>query len=65
MSSLRRCYRVYTYDAAHTVVTADVLEAASDNEAIAKAEAAAFGTKCELWLGRRLVAQFEAARQQA
>ena len=64
-SSPMKTYRVYCFDAAHKVLTADWLEAASDEEAIAKAQALGFGTKCELWDGRRLVAQLEDQRREA
>jgi|GEM_PF-1188999 len=60
-----KTYKIYCYDAAHKVVTADMIEAASDEEAVAKATAAGFGSKCEIWLGRRLVAQLEGQRRQA
>jgi hypothetical protein len=63
MSGPQRTYRVYCYDAEHKVVTADWLDAASDEEAISKAIAAGFGSKCELWEGKRLVAQLEDERQ--
>jgi len=62
MSAPAKTYRVYCFDLAHKQVTADLVEAASDEEAIAKAEAAGFGTKCEVWEGKRLVAQLEAER---
>jgi hypothetical protein len=60
-----RTYRVVCYDAANKLVTADLIEAASDEEAVAKAEAAGYGDKCEIWHGNRLVARLEAERQQA
>lgn len=62
-SSPMKTYRVYCFDAAHKILTADWLKAASDEEAIAKAHAQGFGTKCELWDGRRLVAELEDQRQ--
>ena len=65
MSTSQIPYRVICYDAAHKVVTADWLEAASDEEAIAKATAAGFGSKCEIWHGKRLVAQLEQERRTA
>ena len=65
MSALHTCYRVYCYDAAHQAVTADWIEAASDEEAIAKAEAAGFGSKCEIWDGKRLVASLQDERRSA
>ena len=60
-----KTYRVYCFDAAHKVLTADWLQAASDEDAIAKAEAQGFGTKCEIWDGKRLVAQLEDERPEA
>jgi hypothetical protein len=65
MSAPPKTYRLYRFDAANMVVTADWIEAASDEEAIAKAEAACAAAKCELWDGDRLVAQIEPERQQA
>ena len=65
MSAPQRSYRVYCFDAARKLVYADTLEASSDEEAIAKAEASGFGDKCELWDGKRLVAQLEASRRSA
>jgi hypothetical protein len=65
MATPQKVYRVYCYDQANKVVTADWLEAECDQEAIAKAEAAGFGTKCELWDGKRLVAELEGERRQA
>ena len=57
MSDPQKSYRIYCYDDAHKVVTADWLQAADDEAAIAAAREAGFGTKCEIWDGRRLVAQ--------
>lgn len=65
LSSLPKTYRVYSFDLSRKAVTADFLKATSDEEAIAIAEASDFGTKCELWDGRRLVAQIERQRRQA
>ena len=65
MSAPQITYRVCRYDAAHKIVTADWLKAASDEEAIAKTTAASFGSMCEIWDGRRLVAQLEAERRTA
>ena len=63
MSSPAKTYRVICFDAAQHLVTSDFIEAASDEEAIAKAEAAGFGTKCEIWDGNRLVAELESERR--
>jgi hypothetical protein len=65
MSAPLKTYRVYSYDAAHKVVTAELIEADSDDAAIATAEAAGFGTKCEIWDGRRLVAELGDGQGQA
>ena len=65
LSTSLKSYRVYCFDDARKVVTADFIKAASDEEAIAKVEADGFGTKCEIWHGHRLVAQLEGQRRQA
>lgn len=65
MSAFPKTYRVYCYDAERMVVTAEFVTASSDEEAVALAEAADYGTKCELWDGKRLVAQLEGVRKQA
>jgi hypothetical protein len=64
-SSPIKTYRVYCYDGAHKILTADWLEAANDEQAIAMAHAQGFGTKCETWDGRRLVAQLDEERRTA
>lgn len=65
MSAPDKTYRIYCYDAANRVVTADFVEAPTDEDAIAKIQTAGFGTKCEIWQGKRLAAQLEAQRQPA
>lgn len=65
MSSSLKTYRIYCYDALNQEVTADWIEALDDEEAIAKVEAAGFGSKCEIWEGKRLVAELEGERRQA
>lgn len=60
-----KTYRLYCYDGANKIVTADFIEASNDEEAIAVAEAQGLGSKCEIWDGRRLVAQLEGERRQA
>jgi hypothetical protein len=62
MSAPQKTYRVYCYDAVHKVVSNDLIEAASDEQAIAAAEAAGFGSMCEIWEGDRLVAKLEERR---
>ena len=59
MSSPLKTYRVICFDAALKIVSADFLKAVNDEEAIAIAEAAGFGTKCEIWEGHRLVARLQ------
>lgn len=65
MSAALKIYRVYCFDNPRKRVTADIIKAASDAEAIAAAEASGFGSKCEIWQDRRLVAQLDGERQQA
>ena len=65
MSSGQKTYRVYCYDAARREISVDEIKAASDAEVIAQAEAAGFGSMCEIWDGRRLVARLESQRRQA
>ena len=65
MSGPQKTYRVYCYDADRHVVSVDEIRAADDEDAIAKAQAQGFGTKCELWDGRRLVAQLQDERREA
>lgn len=57
MSDPTKTYRVYCYDGVSRTVSGDWIEADTDDEAIAKATAAGFGTKCEVWHGNRLVAK--------
>lgn len=59
-ASPTKTYRVYGFDGVHKALNHDLIEAACDDEAIARADALGFGTKCELWEGERLVAQLEA-----
>ena len=63
MSNPEKIYRVYCFDGARHVVSVDEIEAGSDEEAIAKAQAAGFGDKCEIWDDKRLVAQLESERR--
>ena len=65
MSASQTVYRLYAFDSARKIVTAEWLNAQDDADAIAKAEAAGFGSKGELWDGKRLVAQLESSRLQA
>ena len=63
--SPRQTYRLYTFDGVQMILSNEIIEAASDEEALAAAHAADFATRAELWEGRRLVAAIEAQRQQA
>lgn len=65
MSTPLKTYRVYCFDAAQKILSADLLNAADDKDAIAQAYAMGFGTKCEIWDGHRLVARLQAERMQA
>ena len=65
MSSSPTVYRLYAFDAERKIVSADWLKADDDADAVAKAEAAGFGSKGEIWDGKRLVAQLETSRLQA
>jgi hypothetical protein len=57
MSDPSKTYRVYSYDSVHQLVTAELVEAETDEDAIRGAQAAGFGTRCEVWEGNRLVAE--------
>lgn len=63
MSSSLKTYRVVCFDAELNVVLAELIQAATDEEAIAKTEADGYGSKCEIWDGNRLVAQLESERR--
>ena len=65
MSALPKLYRVYCFDLERKSVTADFIKAADDDEAVARVETDCLATKCEIWEGRRLVAQLEGERRQA
>ena len=65
MSTSQETYRIYCFDSALQLVTADEILASSDEEATAAAKAAPFCSKCEVWHGRRLVAEFEGVRREA
>ena len=56
-------YRVYCFDAARHILRVDELDAAGDEDAIARAQAQGFGDKCEIWDEKRLVAQLAGERQ--
>ena len=57
MSSSLTTYRVYCFDSVHKMLTSDMIEAATDEAAIALAEEAGYGSRCEIWQNRRLVAE--------
>jgi len=60
-----KTYRIYCFDGARMSLTNDMIEAASDEEAIAMANRRGFASKCEIWEGQRLVAELDAERRQA
>jgi hypothetical protein len=64
MGTETRSYRLYCFDEARKIVLADWLKAIDDVDAIARAEAGGYGTRCELWDGRRLVAELSSAPPQ-
>jgi hypothetical protein len=61
----KKTYRICCYDAANRILTAELVDAASDEAAVAMADATCAGQMAEIWQGRRLVAQLEAERRQA
>ena len=48
MSTFPKTYRVYCYDGVHKMVSVEEIHAATDQEAIAHAEAKGYGSKCEI-----------------
>lgn len=65
MSQPQRNYRIYCHDGANQMLTSDWLKAGNDEDAIAEARAAGFGSQCEIWDGRRLVASLQEERRTA
>ena len=65
MSDPQKIYRAYRYDGVHQALSNELIEAASDEEAIRQAEAMGLGTKCEIWDGNRLVAELGTERRSA
>lgn len=65
MSENQPRYRVYSLDGLRKIVSADWIDAGSDEEAIAAVHASGICTKCEIWHGNRLVAKFDAERRSA
>lgn len=65
MSDFPQTYRVYSFDLIRKAVEAEFIKAANDEEAIAIVEAGEYGSKCEIWHERRLVAQLEGERRHA
>lgn len=65
MPDLPRIYRVYSFDIERKEVSAEFVKAASDDDAVAQTMETGFGSKCEIWDGKRLVAQLEQERRQA
>ena len=56
-------YKLYCLDGARRIARApDVIEAASDEQAVAAARGLGKATACEIWQGRRLVATLPASR---
>jgi hypothetical protein len=57
MASPKTTYRVCLYDGRLNSLSAELIEAASDEEAVTQARVAAAGARGEVWHGSRLVAQ--------
>ena len=56
-------YKLYCLDGAKRIQrAADVIHAARDEDAIAQVRALDMPTACEIWQGRRLVANIPAAK---
>lgn len=56
-------YRTYCLDGANNVLSAQWIEADDDEAAIEMVKQQHDGHKCELWEGRRLVAEVDLRRQ--
>lgn len=54
-------YRLYRVDGAGKILSAEWLEAANDESAVAQARTCAEGTRCEIWQRERLVARLNPA----
>lgn len=65
MAAPRTTYRIASYDSARKIVTAELFEAVSDEDAITRTKTAGFGTKCEIWDSNRLVAELVGERLSA
>lgn len=52
-------YRLYCLNPDGEVATSHWIDAASDDDAIQEAKRNYPATRCEIWLGKRLVAEFE------
>lgn len=65
MSSSLKTYRVYCFDGREMTLTGELIEAASDADAIAIAQQQDLGSMCEIWEGKRLVAKLEGERRLA
>jgi hypothetical protein len=61
MASSLKTYRIVYFDPTRPLVDADFIHAANDEQAISLAEAAEYGTQCEIWDSDRLVAQLAAS----
>ena len=58
-------YRYYCLDRAGRLHDAEWIEADGDEQAVALIEAKHPGEHCEIWQGKRLVAELSPARRQA
>lgn len=51
-------YRLYQFDAAGGITAAEWIDAKSDDEAIVLVRARKLPSRCEIWEGNRLIAEF-------
>lgn len=65
MSTSPRTYRIYSYDHRNKIVSADWLDATTDEAAIAEAHEKGFGNQCEVWEGHRIIAKLADQRREA
>jgi len=65
MSNDQSKYRVYSLDSSGRFLSAEWVDADSDESAIAAVRSSKVGSTCELWEGRRLVTKLSPIRLSA
>ena len=58
-------YRVYSLDGSGNFLSAEWIDADSDESAITAVQSSKPGSKCEIWDGQRMVTKIEPARLSA